>query len=215
MSTQTTIGVLALQGAFDLQCKVLSRLGVSHRLVKTAAELRRVKALIIPGGETTTMRWFFQTEGLTDDIARFVHDKPVMGTCAGMVLLAKCVAGDLVDHGFGAIDIDVRRNAYGRQVYSHTLEGKVDLGDGLQPFPMVFIRAPRIERVGKQVQVLGLRGDEPTMVANRNVLAMSFHPELSGSDKIHRYFIKHFVNESAKGIAFDNPGALRAPTAEN
>lgn len=193
MSTQATIGILALQGAFDLHRQALDRLGVPHRLVKTADDLRQVAALIIPGGESTTMRWFFQTEGLTADIARFVRTRPVMGTCAGMILLADHLADDVVTHGFAAIDIDVRRNAYGRQVHSHTGDGEVDLGDGPRPFPMVFIRAPRIERVGASVRVLGHRDGEPTLVANDHVLAMSFHPELSGSDEIHRFFIETFV----------------------
>jgi len=194
MSRHVTIGVLALQGAFDLHCRALERLGVPHRLVKTIGELQRVDALIIPGGESTTMRWFFHIEGLTEDLARFVHDRPTMGTCAGMILLAQRIADDLLDHGFGAIDIDVRRNAYGRQVHSHTAMGLVDLGQGPHPFPMVFIRAPRIERVGAGVRVLGSRDGEPTMVANENILVTSFHPELSGSDEIHRFFIENFIS---------------------
>jgi 5'-phosphate synthase pdxT subunit len=193
MRTHATIGILALQGAFDLHRQALDRLGVPHRLVKTADDLGQVAALIIPGGESTTMRWFFQTEGLTAEMARFVRTQPVMGTCAGMILLADRIADDLVNHGFAAIDIDVRRNAYGRQVHSHTGEGMVDLGAGPRLFPMVFIRAPRIERVGEGVRVLGHRNGEPTMVANDHVLALSFHPELSGSDEVHRFFVETFV----------------------
>ncbi len=195
MARTTTIGVLALQGAFDLHRKALARLGVDYRLVKTAADFAVVDALIIPGGETTTMRWFLKNENLTDDLVRFVNEKPVMGTCAGMILLAKKVAGDIVDDGLGVIDIDVRRNAYGRQVHSHTGEGRIDLGEGPRSFPMVFIRAPRIERVGRDVQILGTCDDEPTMVAAGNVLVMSFHPELSGSDAVHEYFIQTFVKQ--------------------
>ena len=95
MSTQATIGILALQGAFDLHRKALKRLGVPHRLVKTTDDLAEVDALIIPGGESTTMRWFFQTEDLTDDIAWFVSTKPVMGTCAGMIMIAKNIVNTL------------------------------------------------------------------------------------------------------------------------
>lgn len=215
MSASETIGVLALQGAFDLHCQALARLGSAHRLVKTAADLRRVDALIIPGGESTTMRWFFETEGLTDEIARFVHSRPVMGTCAGMILLAKHIADDLVDCGFGALDIDVRRNAYGRQVHSHTREGFVDLGDGPRLFRMVFIRAPRIERVGEGVRVLGTRDNEATMVANGQVLAMSFHPELSGSDEIHRFFINNFIHGCGAGVVDGDVGVLDAPITQN
>ncbi len=188
-----TIGILALQGAFDLHVQVLRRLGVSNLLVKTTDHLAACDALIIPGGESTTMRWFFDTEGLTGAFRRFVQNRPVMGTCAGLILLAKNVADDLVPQGFGVINVDVRRNAFGRQVHSHTLEGTIDLGAGSLPFPMVFIRAPRIERVGPGIDVLGVRDDEPTMVKNGNVLAMSFHPELSGRDDIHDYFVNQMV----------------------
>ncbi len=194
MSMSPTIGILALQGAFDLHVQVLQRLNVPWLLVKTQEELARCDALIIPGGESTTMRWFFKTEGLTEAIKDFIQTRPVMGTCAGLILLAKNVADDLVPQGFGAIDVDVRRNAFGRQVHSHTLAGTIDLGDGPRPFPMVFIRAPRIERVGSGVDVLGLRDDEPTMVKSGHILAMSFHPELSGRDDIHEYFVQHIVS---------------------
>jgi len=193
MKNKTTIGVLALQGAFDLHCEALDRLGAPHRLVKTAIDLHTVDALIIPGGESTTMRWLLDAEGMTDDFIRFVRTRPVMGTCAGLILLATNLKNDAVDHGFGAIDVDVRRNGFGRQVHSHTLEGQIDLGDGPRPFPMVFIRAPRITSVGKGVRVLGVRGEEPTLVSQGNVLVMSFHPELSGSDDIHRYFLEYVV----------------------
>ena len=196
MENRPTIGVLALQGAFDLHCRALDRLDAGHRLVKTTVDLAVVDALIIPGGESTTMRWLLDAEGMAESLACFVNARPVMGTCAGMVLLAKHVADDPVGHGFGIIDIDVRRNAYGRQVHSHCRDGQIDLGDGRRSFEMVFIRAPRIERAGENVRVPGSRNGEATMVAERNVLAMTFHPELSGSDDIHRFFIKRFVDQS-------------------
>jgi 5'-phosphate synthase pdxT subunit len=215
MTRQPTIGILALQGAFHLHSQVLSRLGVPHRLVKTIADLRQADALILPGGESTTMRWFFQTEDMTEEMARFVHEKPVLGTCAGMILLARRVADDLVDYGFGAIDIDVRRNAYGRQVHSHAVEGEIDLGAGPRPFTMIFIRAPRIERVGEGVQVLGTRDGEPTMVANKNVLATSFHPELSDSDELHRFFVTRFVTGGVPNRIEDPPDVRRASATGN
>jgi len=171
----------------------LKRLNVPHRLIKTAAGLQTVDALIIPGGEFTTIRWLLGAEKMTENLTRFVRNKPVMGTCAGMILLAENVADDSSGRGLGVIDIDVRRNAYGRQVFSRSREGKIDLGDGPQPFPMVFIRAPRVERVGENVQVLGRCENEPTLVAKGHVLAMSFHPELSGSDDIHSFFIEKIV----------------------
>ena len=193
MTTDSIIGILALQGAFDLHVQALTRLGVPPRLVKTAADLGQIDGLIIPGGESTTMRWLMDAEGMTEPLAEFVHTRPVMGTCAGMILLARHVLDDPLVQGFGAIDIDVRRNAYGRQVHSHVARGNIDLGGGAAPFDMVFIRAPRIVRVGKSVQVQGRRNGEPTMVAQGGVLAISFHPELSGSDDIHRYFLDRFV----------------------
>lgn len=201
VNSQATIGVLALQGAFDLHCQALARLKVPHCLIKTAAGLQNIDGLIIPGGEFTTIRWLLEAEEMTESLARFVRNKPVLGTCAGMILLAKKVADDSAGHGFGAIDIDVRRNAYGRQVHSHSREGIINLGDGSRPFPMVFIRAPRVERVGERVQILGRRENEPAMVAEGNVLAMSFHPELSGSDDIHRFFIQKIVARSKTGEA--------------
>jgi len=196
MSANVTIGILALQGAFDLHAKALSRLGVTHRLVKTAADLNQLDGLIIPGGESTTMRWLMDAEGMTAVFAQFVRTKPVMGTCAGMILLARTIVDGNLVQGFGAIDIDVRRNAYGRQVHSHVVRGEINLGGGVQAFEMVFIRAPRITRVGTGVQVLGAREGEPVMVAQGNVLSMSFHPELSGSAEIHRWFVDRFVRTS-------------------
>ena len=203
MSTDPTIGILALQGAFDLHAKALSRLGVASRLVKTAAELREIDGLIIPGGESTTMRWLLDAEGMTEPFAEFVRTRPVMGTCAGMILLARTVVDENLVQGFGAIDIDVRRNAYGRQVHSHVARGEVSLNNGAQAFSMVFIRAPRITRLGGSVQVIGTCDGEPTIVVQANVLAMSFHPELAGSDDIHRYFLERFVrldHASDKGM---------------
>ena len=184
------VGVLALQGAFREHREVLDALGVEAVEVRTPAELGALDALILPGGESTTMSKLLDSSGVREPLGHLLADGlPVFGTCAGMILLARDVVDGRPDQqSFGAIDIAVRRNAYGRQRDSFEAPLEVDgLGGG--PFPGVFIRAPRIETVGERVEVLARHDDVPVLVRQGAVVVASFHPELSGDLRLHEWFL--------------------------
>ena len=181
------VGVLALQGAFAAHSDCLASIGVQSIEVRNPEQLSSVDALLMPGGESSTMSQLLESSGLFDPIATRIADgMPVFGTCAGMILLASEILDGRSDQrSFSAIDISVRRNAFGRQVDSFEATINSSVGD----FHGVFIRAPRIERVGDQVEVLGSINDEPVLVRQGNVLAASFHPELSNDARLHEYFV--------------------------
>jgi 5'-phosphate synthase pdxT subunit len=184
------VGVLALQGAFREHREVLDALGVESVEVRTPAELGALDALILPGGESTTMSQLLDSSGVRAPLAELLADGlPVLGTCAGMILLAREVVDGRPDQeSFGAIDVAVRRNAYGRQRDSFEADLAVD---GLRggPFPGVFIRAPRIETVGERVDVLALHDGVPVLARQGAVVVASFHPELSGDLRLHEWFL--------------------------
>jgi pyridoxal 5'-phosphate synthase pdxT subunit len=185
------VGVLALQGAFREHREVLDALGVDVVEVRTPAELGALDALILPGGESTTMSKLLDSSEVRAPLAELLADGlPVLGTCAGMILLAREVVDGRPDQeSFGAIDVAVRRNAYGRQRDSFEAELAVDgLGGG--PFPGVFIRAPRIESVGERVDVLARHDDVPVLARQGAVVVTSFHPELSGDLRLHEWFLR-------------------------
>jgi 5'-phosphate synthase pdxT subunit len=183
------IGVLAIQGDFAMHTKMLERIGAPYKLVKHPSELADVSGLIMPGGESTTMLKFFENEGMGEAIKDFVtRGQPVFGTCAGAILLAKEVLNPAQER-LGLLDISIERNAYGRQVDSSVRQGECpELSP--RPIEMVFIRAPIIRRVGEAVQVLGRCDGLPVLVGQGNVLAATFHPELTEDESVHRYFIK-------------------------
>ena len=187
------IGVLALQGAFAAHAEHLRAVGADTVEVRTPAHLESIDGLMMPGGESSTMSHLLRTSGLFDPIARLVIDGlPVFGTCAGMILLAAEILDGRDDQtSFGAIDISVRRNAFGRQVDSFETEIATEFG-GVHG---VFIRAPRIERTGDGVEVLGRLGDEPVLVRQNNVMAASFHPELTPDTRLHGHFVSTMVLE--------------------
>ena len=187
------VGVLALQGAFAAHSDCLTSIGVQSIEVRTPEQLNSVDALLMPGGESSTMSQLLESSGLFDPIAQRITDgMPVFGTCAGMILLASEILDGRSDQrSFSAIDISVRRNAFGRQVDSFEATINSSVGD----FHGVFIRAPRIERVGNQVEVLGSINDEPVLVRQGNVLAASFHPELSNDARLHEYFVSITANK--------------------
>jgi 5'-phosphate synthase pdxT subunit len=190
----TTVGVLALQGAFVAHERVLRQLGADTRQVRTPADLAAVDALIIPGGESTTMSRLLRTASLFDPIAARLDDgMPVFGTCAGMILLATDVMDGRSDQrSFASIDLSVRRNGYGRQVDSFERDIQLDgqAGDALdRPFHAVFIRAPKVERVGPGVQVLSSLDGTPVLVRQGPVLVASFHPELTDDHRLHAVFL--------------------------
>jgi 5'-phosphate synthase pdxT subunit len=175
------VGVLALQGDFEAHEKLLGKLGASSRQVRTVAGLDGLDALIIPGGESTTITLGVEREGLAEPLRQFARSgAPVLGTCAGMIMLDR-------DH-LGMLDVSVRRNAFGRQLRS--FEADLDIAgiDG-GPVHAVFIRAPWVESSGPEVQILASVDEHPVAVKQGNLLAVSFHPELSGETRIHELLL--------------------------
>jgi 5'-phosphate synthase pdxT subunit len=176
------VGVLALQGDFEAHGKLLRSLGAQPREVRVPADLDGLDALIIPGGESTVMTLGIEREGLAEPIRTLIRGgTPVLGTCAGMIMLDR-------EH-LGILDITTRRNAFGRQVRS--FEADIDL-DGVEGGPMhaVFIRAPWVAEHGPEVHVLGRVEDHPVAIRQGSVLAVSFHPELSGDARLHELLLR-------------------------
>ncbi|HUU13574.1 MAG TPA: pyridoxal 5'-phosphate synthase glutaminase subunit PdxT [Terriglobia bacterium] len=188
MNQSAKVGILAVQGDFELHAKMLERMGTPWKLVKRAADLDGLGALIMPGGESTTMLKFFEAECLGSAVKEFAAaGKPIFGTCAGAILLAKEVLNPPQER-LALLDISIERNAYGRQVDSAVRQGECpELAD--HPIEMVFIRAPIIRRVGEGVRVLGRADGVPVLVEQGNILAATFHPELTEDETIHRYFL--------------------------
>ena len=188
------VGVLAVQGSFAEHMQVLRGLAVDVRLVRSPEELRGVSALVIPGGESTTIGDFLDKQGLADAIEEGL---PIFGTCAGMILLAKKMVGKQKEGQslLKKMDITVERNAYGRQTESFEADVKLAWDD--RPFPGVFIRAPRIAEYSEDVSVLARRGDAAVLVRQGRYLACAFHPELTDDDRIHRYFIEEVAKNDS------------------
>ncbi len=180
------IGVLALQGDFDAHRRRLEELGAEVVLVRKAEQFEQIDGLVIPGGESSTFLKLLGPETF-QKVSDFVRTKPTFGTCAGAIMLAKEVENPH-QPGLNAIDITVRRNAYGRQIDSTIVEAATALGG--EPLEMVFIRAPRIEKVGPDVEVLASRDDHPVLVRKGKVMAATFHPELSEDKRVHAEFLK-------------------------
>jgi 5'-phosphate synthase pdxT subunit len=189
------VGILAIQGDFAMHAKMLDAMAAPWKLVKHPADLEAVNGLIMPGGESTTMLKIFALEGMGAAIKEFAATgKPIYGTCAGAILLAKEVLNPPQER-LGLIDIAIERNAYGRQIDSSVQAGECpDLAD--HPVEMVFIRAPIIRRVGEGVRVLGRCGDLPVLVEQGNILAGTFHPELTSDPTVHQYFLKKLRDET-------------------
>ncbi len=184
------VGVLALQGAFNRHTRVLGELNIATQEVRTPQDLASVDALVMPGGESTTMSQLLESSELFEPIKKMIHEgMPVFGTCAGMILLAKEIIDGRDDQvSFGAIDIDVQRNAYGRQIDS--FEAEIEVDGFNTPFHAVFIRAPRIVKAAQSVEVLAEFGVEIVLARQKNVLVASFHPELSPDQRIHELFVR-------------------------
>jgi pyridoxal 5'-phosphate synthase pdxT subunit len=184
------IGVLALQGDFDAHRRRLEELGAEVVLVKKPEQLDAIDGLVIPGGESGTFLKLLGDEGF-EKLKQFVRLKPTFGTCAGAILLATEVENPKQE-GLGALDIRIRRNAYGRQIDSSIREGRfMPDKTGDSPLEMVFIRAPKIERVGDNVEILATEGNdqEPVAVRQGRIMAATFHPELSDDPRIHQAFL--------------------------
>jgi 5'-phosphate synthase pdxT subunit len=184
------IGVLALQGDFDAHRRRLEQLGADVALLRKPEDFDGIDGLVIPGGESSTFLKLLG-ENTFRKLNDFVHTKPTFGTCAGAILLAKQVENPH-QPGLDALDITIRRNAYGRQIDSTIVETASAFGG--DPLEMVFIRAPRIERVGEGVEVLAKRGDDPVLVRKGSVMAATFHPELSADKRVHEAFLKLVKN---------------------
>lgn len=183
------IGVLALQGDFDAHRKRLEELGAEVLLIKKPEQLDTIDGLVIPGGESGTFLKLLGEAGF-EKLKEFVRLKPTFGTCAGAILLAREVANP-AQSGLGAIDMTIRRNAYGRQIDSSIREGQL-LVSKLQssPIEMVFIRAPKIERLGSGVEVMATEGSDPVVVRQGHTMAATFHPELSDDTRVHSAFLE-------------------------
>lgn len=178
------VAVLALQGDFEAHRRALDRIGIASFEARRPEELDDAAGLVIPGGESTTLWKFFEAAPWEEALTRFAGTgRPVLGTCAGAIVLARNVTNP-DQKSLGLIDLDVERNAYGRQLDSFVGNAQApSLGGDL---PAIFIRAPKIRRLGPGVEVLARRGDEPVLVREGNVVAATFHPELTDDGRVHR-----------------------------
>ena len=178
-----TIGVLAIQGDFEAHKKRLEELGADVVLVRKPEQLDHIDGLVIPGGESGAFLKILGEQGFAK-LKDFVRTKPTFGTCAGAIMLAREVTNP-EQPGLGALDIRIRRNAYGRQVDSSIRTGKL----GESPLEMVFIRAPKIEQIGPNVEVIATEGQDPVAVRQGRAMAATFHPELSDDPRVHQKFL--------------------------
>lgn len=184
------VGILAVQGSFYEHVKALEGLAKEVRMIRHVEDFSRIQALLIPGGESTTIGDFLGKQGLSEIIKK---ELPIFGTCAGMILLAKKISGGQKKGQslLKMMDIEVERNAYGRQTES--FEADLKLSWDQNPFQGIFIRAPKITKRAADVKVLAWHGDDPVLVRQGNKLACAFHPELADDNRIHRYFIEKVV----------------------
>lgn len=179
-----TAGVLALQGDFDAHCRAIARAGGNAVEVRSAAELAACDGLIIPGGESTTMWKLLQQEALIDSLMQFAAEKPIYGSCAGAILVARHVTHPS-QPSLGLMDIDVVRNAYGRQVDSRIVRIAVEGGD----LEAIFIRAPIVSRAGDATRIFGTYNGDPVWVEEGRHMITTFHPELTGDLRVHSRFL--------------------------
>jgi pyridoxal 5'-phosphate synthase pdxT subunit len=185
------VGVLALQGDFEAHAKMLAAQGAEARVVRTPKDLEGLGGLVIPGGESTTMTLGIEREGLAEPLRQLVRSgAPVLGTCAGLIMLDR-------EH-LGVLDIRARRNAFGRQVSSFEADLPVK---GAGAMRAVFIRAPWVEEVGEEVEVLAEVDGHPVAVREGNVLAVAFHPELTGDGRLHEWLVDRIREQGAKEAA--------------
>jgi 5'-phosphate synthase pdxT subunit len=200
VAEETRIGVLALQGDFEAHEIALRRAGALATQVRTAADLADVDGLVIPGGESTTMLKLIDQENLFEPLRRFGEQKPIFGTCAGAILLARGVTSP-VQRSLELMDLDVERNAYGRQIDSRIvrLHPEEASGLGAEDIEAVFIRAPVIRRVGGSGRVLARYEDAPVLVEQGRHMVATFHPELTCDARIHRRFVEKVAGAARVG----------------
>jgi 5'-phosphate synthase pdxT subunit len=190
------VGVLALQGDFREHINILKKMNIATREIRFPAQLDRVDGFIIPGGESTTINNLLDKYDFKEKLKRFAKSgKPLFGTCAGLIILACGIADE--EGQTGLIDIDIERNAYGRQIESFEQNISLNLNHkpGSNVFKSIFIRAPRIIRTGKNVKVLGSYNEEVVLAREKNILVCAFHPELTDDNRIHQYFITMIIDD--------------------
>lgn len=185
--TPPRIGVLAIQGDYSAHAAALTECGATPVEVRNADQLADLEGLILPGGESTTMLKFLERHNFLEDLRAYCGKRPVFGTCAGAILLAREVRNP-AQRSLGVLDIVIERNAYGRQIDSSIVTAETSLPGG--PLEMVFIRAPRIVTAGPEVQVLAQRDGLPTLVRQGSTMAATFHPELTVDRRVHRAFVE-------------------------
>ena len=179
------VGVLELQGGFALHSKILSELGIESVPVKKSSHLESIEGLIIPGGESSTISLLIESNELFDPIKHFSQYNPVMGTCAGLIMMSKR-CNDKRIRTFGLLDVNVSRNAYGRQIYSENKLVDFFFGDiKIKKVPTTLIRAPQITKLGENLLVLGSVDSKPIAILNNHFLGLTFHPELDGIKIFH------------------------------
>lgn len=189
MIAKLIVGVLAFQGDFAQHQQAFVKLKCDVRLVKSPAQLAECDYLVIPGGESSVIDRFIKSTGLGNSIKEFSHSKPVWGTCAGMIILASHLTNDKHISPLALLEITVERNGYGRQFESFVDHGEIMFGPKSEQLEMVFIRAPKISNIGNDVDILGKCRNEAVIVRKGNVIATSFHPELTNSLRFQQYFL--------------------------
>lgn len=187
-----------MQGDFQKHRQALTEIGSPAREVRTSEELASCSALILPGGESTTLSKLMKAEGLDFAIQKFAQTRPIMGTCAGMILLANKVEDSTIEP-LKLMDITVRRNAYGRQINSFVETGRVPMWEENPQLEMVFIRAPQVVSYGPSVVPLATLKNQVVMARSEKILVLAFHPELTGDRRVHKFFVEEFIEEH-KGI---------------
>lgn len=187
------VGILGLQGDYQKHQAMLDSVGVPSLVVRQADDFARIDRLIIPGGESTVIADLLSRLKMADAFATFIRTRPVWGTCAGMILLARQVNDGSINP-YGVIDIAVDRNGYGRQFHSTVIPAQLSLNGSSERLEMVFIRAPRVTAVGPGVKILLRRDRDPVLLGQNNILVSAFHPELTRSSFLHNYFARRFVH---------------------
>ena len=198
------VGVLELQGNFESHHKILKKLGYDSVGVKSSSDLECLDGLVLPGGESTTMSLLIDSFNLRDSLLDFSKNKPILGTCAGLILMAKNIENESKVNPLGILDISVDRNAYGRQIMSKKEQINMKFDSKLIDFQVTLIRAPKIKGVGNEIQVLLELDDSPIAIYNGMHMGLSFHPELNGVTLFHDSLFRGSVNPNFQALGTIN-----------